>query len=196
MLRVRAARLQATSSRPPFLTALFLLNTCVFFAKQCGAKKMIYIGGGEAAGARSAGFRIDRDTGKAGLTPGDGVTWRPRYIAVYVAYEPTRLRSLSVLFLLRFRFLNVCSGAFFLQPFSDTKSGMIPKCMQRRILPCDALRLTPSHYTSHAYHRTNCRYRHKTNVSGARALRESVALNLRRQHAGEVNLTVAACEAN
>lgn len=37
-----------------------------------------YIAGGEAAGAMSEGFRVDTDTGDAGLSKGDRVTWRPR----------------------------------------------------------------------------------------------------------------------
>ena len=37
-----------------------------------------YIAGGEAAGAISEGFRVDIDTGDAGLSKGDLVTWRPR----------------------------------------------------------------------------------------------------------------------
>ena len=46
--------------------------------------KMMYIAGGEAAGATSAGFRVDTDTGEAGLTNGDGVTWKPRYRSMAV----------------------------------------------------------------------------------------------------------------
>ena len=37
-----------------------------------------YVAGGEAAGATSEGFRVDIDTGDAGLSKGDRVTWRPR----------------------------------------------------------------------------------------------------------------------